>query len=48
MVSRSIHTVPLRAPLPASAAGMSDRRAPQPREPDGRRSARYRKTANGR
>jgi hypothetical protein len=47
MASRSIHAATPGA-LPAPAAGMSDRRAPPPREPDDRRSARYRKTANGR
>lgn len=48
MVFRSVHTSTPRAPLPAPAAGMSDRRSPQLREPAERRNARYRKTAHGR
>ena len=48
MALRSIHAATLGAPLPAPAAGMSGRRTPQLREPAKRRSARYRKTANGR
>lgn len=48
MVFRSIHAVTRGAPPPTPAAGMSDRHSPQLREPAERRSARYRKTANGR
>jgi len=48
MVLRSIRTATPGAPLPAPAAGRSDRRTPPPREPAERRDARHRKTANGR